>query len=163
MKEYADAFLRCTRDSRAERYRNRLFEMITQCINTGEMSEIESIIMIFVSLLREREKDYAFVRKNKSESIAGIKIFEYDCAKRLLNNAEFSIKTDDGNLLKCILNQALYIPDELLYEKIIGIKSEISKTHQKCIRRHFYLVSAILLCTALQSTGAFSDITKGDL
>ena len=156
MRKYIVFFLDCSQGSRAERYRNRLIDLINLCEKTGDLSEIESIIMIFVSLFREREKDIALMRsKNKSESKSEITVFIYNMTDRLLNDAEFAVMPSDGNLLKTIIEDTWFIPDELKYEKRVGLKREIPRPKQISIRSHFYLVSSILLCMALQSAGVF--------
>ena len=140
LKQYFDSFIKCEEESKAARYRDRAFELMTVALSDkGTQEDIDDIFLIFVSLMRALQPHFDHL------------------AKQTVSDFTLDLAPADADLLKEIWEHKkltpgrhVDVPDVL--GKIVGADDE-----KKPALKLAYINNILYLARGLQNRGAFES------
>lgn len=141
LKLYFENFLKCKKGTMVEKYRNRAIELINDASKkTLTIADVDDIVLIFVSLFRQQEKNFDKMDK-----------FEYTIPAFTLNAYK-----RDAKLLKKIKNHKNLVPN--------GIGAKPGSVNQVMVPKYskikmaefIYVTNILFLCRNLQNRGEFA-------
>ena len=138
LKQYYDSFIKCEEESKASRYRDRTFELMTAALSDkGTQEDIDDIFLIFVSLMRALQPHFDHL------------------AKQTVSDFTLDLDPSDADLLKeiwehkkLVPGRHVEVPDVL--GKIVGADDD-----KKPALKLAYINNILFLARGLQNRGAF--------
>lgn len=137
---YFEKFLKCKKESKAERYRNRALELMKTAVSeNGTLEDIDDIVLLFISLFRPLRAYFDNIEKY---SVSGITM---------------DINLQDAELLKDIYNHKKLIPDGIAEKTGFFDKFFANDYEKQTAIKLAYINNVLFLCRGLQNRGAFGE------